>query len=257
MRRSSSSAPPVGDGETGGGTSAWQGDGVRTPWPGRRRPPVARGGAAAIPDVPVLRGRLHQACAVLAVPAAVAAVDAAGSPAARRAGGVYGAGLVTLFGVSAAYHRGRWTPPVRRQLKRLDHAAIFGFAAASYAPLALALPPGPRRLLLGAVCSGAAVGSVLKAARLDVVGGAADVLYLAVGWAGLLVLPALRTALSPDQLALLLSGGVLYTLGAVVLVRRWPDPVPAVLGYHEVGHLVMLGGTVLHYALDLSVLSTR
>ncbi len=76
-------------------------------------------------------------------------------------------------------------------------------------------------------------------------------------WAGLVVLPALAASLSLTQLGLLAGGGVLYSAGAGVLVRRWPDPVPAVFGYHEVGHLVMLGGTVLHYVLDLSVLSTK
>jgi len=137
----------------------------------------------------------------------------------------------------------------------LDHTAIYGFAAASYTPLALALPPAERRLLLVTVWSGAAVGGAVKALRLDLDGGAADVLYLAVGWAGLLVLPALRASLSAAQLTLLLGGGVLYTAGAAVLVRRRPDPVPAVFGYHELAHLVMLGGTVLHYSLDLSVLA--
>jgi hemolysin III len=102
---------------------------------------------------------------------------------------------------------------------------------------------------------GAAVGSALKAVRLDVQGGTADALYLLVGWAGLLVLPALRRSLSSAQQALLLAGGVLYTAGAGVLVQRWPDPVPAVFGYHEVGHLVMACGTALHYLLDLSVLA--
>lgn len=171
------------------------------------------------------------------------------------AGWSYGAGLFTVFTVSASYHRGVWTPAARRRLKVLDHTAIFGFAAASYTPLALALPRAERRLLLATVWSGAAVGSGLKAIRLDVDGGVADVLYLAVGWAGLLFLPAVVAALSNEQLALLLGGGVLYTAGAVILVRRWPDPAPTVFGYHETSHLVMLGGTVLHYVLNLSVLA--
>lgn len=220
------------------------------PAPWRRR-----SGCGPSPAV-LLRGRLHQACAVLAVPAAVRVLRTARTPLARRAARSYAAGLVGVFGVSAAYHRVRWSPPARRRLKALDHAAIFGFTAVSYAPLALALPRRQRRLLLGTAGSGAVLGSVLKARRLDVAGGPVDVLYLVVGWAGLLVLPSLVTVLSGPQLALLLGGGVVYTAGALVLVRRWPDPVPAAFGYHELGHLVMLGGTVLHYALDLQVLET-
>jgi hemolysin III len=208
------------------------------------------------PAVASLRGRLHQLCAVAAVPAAVSVARLGQSPSARRAGAAYGAGLVTLFTVSAAYHRGRWSPSGRRVLKRLDHAAIYAFAATSYAPLGLVLPPGPRRLLRTTAWTAAGAGSAVKAVRLDADGGLADVLYLVTGWAGLLVLPALARALTPAERALLLGGGAAYTAGAAVLVRRRPDPAPAVFGYHEVGHLVMLAGTVLHFLLHRSVLRT-
>jgi hemolysin III len=206
------------------------------------------------PDAARLRGRLHQVCAVAAVPAAVSVTRLAAAPAARRAAAAYGAGLVTLFTVSAAYHRGRWSPGGRRALKRLDHAAIYAFAATSYGPLGLVLPPGPRRILRSTAWTAAGAGAAVKAVRLDADGGLADALYLVTGWAGLLVLPALLRALTPRERALLLGGGVVYTAGAAVLVRRRPDPAPDVFGYHELGHLVMLGGTVLHHLLHRSVL---
>ena len=208
------------------------------------------------PVVARLRGRLHQVCAVAAVPAAVSVARLGRTVEARRAGTTYGAGLVTVFAVSAAYHRGRWSPSGRRTMKRLDHAAIYAFAATSYGPLGLVLPPGPRRALRATAWTAAGVGSAVKAVRLDVDGGLADVLYLVAGWAGLLVLPALLRVLTPTERALLLGGGAVYTAGAAVLVRRRPDPAPAVFGYHELGHLVMLGGTVLHYLLHRSVLRT-
>ena len=206
------------------------------------------------PVVARLRGRLHQVCAVAAVPAAVSVARLGRSVEARRAGTAYGTGLVTVFAVSAAYHRGRWSPSGRRRMKRLDHAAIYAFAASSYGPLGLVLPAGPRRVLRATAWTAAGVGSAVKAVRLDVDGGLADALYLVAGWAGLLVLPALLRALTPAERALLLGGGAVYTAGAAVLVRRRPDPAPAVFGYHELGHLVMLGGTVLHYLLHRSVL---
>ena len=208
------------------------------------------------PVVARLRGRLHQVCAVAAVPAAVSIATLGRSAEARRAGTAYGTGLVAVFAVSAAYHRGRWSPSGRRAMKRLDHAAIYAFAATSYAPLGLVLAPGPRRVMRATAWSAAGVGSAVKAVRLDVDGGLADALYLVAGWAGLLVLPALLRALTPTERALLLGGGAVYTTGAAVLVRRRPDPAPAVFGYHELGHLVMLGGTVLHYLLHRSVLRT-
>jgi hemolysin III len=206
------------------------------------------------PVVARLRGRLHQVCAVAAVPAAVSVSRLGRSPAARRAGRAYGTALVTVFAVSAAYHRGRWSPSGKRVMKRLDHAAIYAFAATSYAPLGLLLPPGQRRALRATAWTAAGAGSIVKAVRLDADGGLADVLYLVVGWAGLLVLPSLLRSLTPAERALLLGGGAVYTAGAAVLARRRPDPAPAVFGYHELGHLVMLGGTVLHYLLHRSVL---
>ena len=206
------------------------------------------------PVVARLRGRLHQVCAIAAVPAAVSVARLGRTREARRAGRAYGAGLVTVFAVSAAYHRGRWGPSAKRVWKGLDHTAIYAFAATSYAPLGLVLPPGPRTFLRATAWSAAAAGSAVKAGRLDDDGGLADVLYLVAGWAGLLVLPSLARGLTPGQRALLLGGGAAYTAGAAVLVSRRPDPVPAVFGYHELGHLVMLGGTVLHYRLHRGVL---
>lgn len=218
--------------------------------------PVAPSPVAPPPAVPRLRGRLHQACAVLAVPAAVSIARLGSTPAARRAGAGYGASLVAVFTVSAAYHRGRWSPRTRRLLKRLDHVAIYVFTAASYLPLATLLPSRTRVAFLAFTGAAAAAGSGVKAARVDAAGGLADVLYLVTGWSGLLVLPLLVGRLTRSQWALLIGGGVVTTAGAGVLVRRWPDPAPDVFGYHEVGHLVILGGTVLHHLLDRSILES-
>lgn len=118
------------------------------------------------PVVARLRGRLHQLCAVAAVPAAVSVARLGRTGAARRAGTAYGAGLVTVLAVSAAYHRGRWSPPARRAWKALDHTAIYAFTATSYAPLGLVLPAGPRRLLRATAWSAAAAGSAVKATQI-------------------------------------------------------------------------------------------
>lgn len=76
-------------------------------------------------------------------------------------------------------------------------------------------------------------------------------LYMALGWTALVTLPLVWGRLGPSRLALMLAGGVLYTAGAVVLLRRRPDPSPAVFGYHEVWHLLVVGGSLCHYALIL------
>jgi hemolysin III len=86
---------------------------------------------------------------------------------------------------------------------------------------------------------------------------AALTIYLLLGWPSLVVLPFAEARVHPLGIALLLAGGIIYTVGAILLVRRWPDPDPAVFGYHEVWHvLTMIAGTCHWTAIWLLVHST-
>jgi hemolysin III len=51
----------------------------------------------------------------------------------------------------------------------------------------------------------------------------------------------------------MLAGGLLYTAGAIVFARRRPDPRPAVFGYHEIWHALMVAAATCHYAMVLLV----
>ncbi|MCJ7490616.1 MAG: hemolysin III family protein, partial [Dehalococcoidia bacterium] len=74
-------------------------------------------------------------------------------------------------------------------------------------------------------------------------------LYVIVGWLGLIPARELLTWFAPFPLALLVLGGVLYTLGGIVYALRKPNPWPRVLGYHEIFHLLVILGSSLHYSL--------
>jgi hemolysin III len=197
---------------------------------------------------PILRGRIHLAALVIAVPAVVALVVAAAGVEAKLAVATYGATLVLLFAASSAYHRlGR---PGRTQawLRRLDHSSIFLLIAGSYTPICLvALSRWWSGALLGAVWAAAVVGVVLKLFRFERSHRLGFALYLTMGWAVVAALPGLVTALDPSTLALLVAGGVLYTLGAIVLATRFPNPAPRVFGYHEVWHVMVVAAAALHY----------
>jgi hemolysin III len=78
--------------------------------------------------------------------------------------------------------------------------------------------------------------------------------YLTMGWLALLGAPELMRRGTPGELALLVIGGVVYTMGAVVLARRWPDPFPRTFGYHEVWHTMVLAATTCHYIVILALL---
>jgi hemolysin III len=137
-------------------------------------------------------------------------------------------------------------------MDRLDRTMIYVLIAGSYTPVGLlALRPGWRVAFLALVWTGAAVGValVLLRNRHRGIGVVRMVLYLGLGWLSLLILPQLARALGLGQLALGVVGGLLYTVGAVVLIRRRPDPNPRVFGYHEVWHAFTVAAGACHYAL--------
>jgi hemolysin III len=72
-------------------------------------------------------------------------------------------------------------------------------------------------------------------------------LCIAAGWIAIVALPELWRALGPVPIALLVGGGALYTLGAVIYALRCPDPAPTVFGYHEVFHALVIGAALLHF----------
>jgi hemolysin III len=201
---------------------------------------------------PRLRGRLHQVAFFASIPAGIALVLVARSWPARIGVLVYALSLTAMFGTSAAFHRLRWSPRARLRMDRLDRTMIYVLIAGSYTPVCLlALRPGWRVALLALVWNGAAVGIalVLWWNRHRGIGVVRMVLYLGLGWMSVLVLPELSRTLGLGQLALAVMGGVLYTVGAVVLIRRRPDPSPRVFGYHEVWHAFTVAAGACHYAL--------
>jgi hemolysin III len=164
---------------------------------------------------------------------------------------IYAAGVTAMYATSACYHRGRWSISAKQRMRRLDHSMILIGIAATYTPIAAIGLDGPTaRALLAAVWGLAAAGIVIRNLWLGAPRWVVPAVYIAVGWAALAVLPALWSQLGALTFALLLLGGIAYSLGAVVYGRRRPDPVPAVFGYHEVFHaLVLLAGLIFYAAV--------
>ena len=218
---------------------------------------ATEGAVEASTPIPLLRGWLHLACFFLAIPAGWAVVSVTERDASRVGAVVYAATVAALFGVSGTYHRKRWTPPVRRRLKRLDHATIFIMIAGSYTPVCISALGGTMgTVLLIAVWMGAVAGVVLSLTAITerrVIGIA---LYIALGWVVVVALPQLARRLSALDLVLLVAGGVLFTAGAICLATRWPDPFPRIFGYHEVWHLMVVAAVACHYLVVRSVLQT-
>lgn len=204
---------------------------------------------------PTWRGWLHAAAFVVVLPAGLYLLSAAETTAARVAVAVYWASLAGLFGTSATYHRIARTPRAVLWLRRADHSMIFCLIAGTYTPLCLvALPAVWGIPMLVTAWVTALAGIIMKMVRLGTgPGTSGSWLYIVLGWGAVITLPALVTSLSVGQLVLMGAGGLLYTVGAVVLGRRRPDPVPHRFGYHEVWHAMTIAAGACHFALIATI----
>ena len=195
---------------------------------------------------PVLRGQFHLWMA-LASPAALVGLMLIADSAREYVGGaIFGASMVLLFSASSAYHlveRGRTL------LQRIDRSMIFVLIAGTYTPFCLVLLGNGWGIPILSVLWGlAAVGIASKALNPTPPRWLNLGLYLGLGWIGLIAIAPFASAASSTVLALMLAGGVLYSLGGVVHARRRPDPFPRVFGYHELFHLLTALAGLTHYS---------
>jgi hemolysin III len=203
---------------------------------------------------PALRGLFHQIAFIVAVPALLVLVGVARTETARIAAIVYGLGVCALYGVSSSYHRFRWSPAAQERMKRADHGTIFVMIAATYTPVCLLALSGALRVsLLVGVWVAAATGLLLAVFGIAQRKGV-GVLYLTMGWLAAVAMPEILHRLTGGDVALLVIGGVVYTLGVLVLASRWPDPSPRVFGYHEVWHTMVIAASACHWIAIFALL---
>ena len=197
---------------------------------------------------PRLRGVFHEVAFFGSLATGVSLIWAAPTAGSKAIMAVYALAITSLFGVSALFHRHTWGPVGRRRMRRLDHSTIFIAIAGSYTAVAgIALTGWARTTVLCVVWGGAAIGITLRQVWLDAPKWVIALPYVVVGWAALAVLPQLFHVLGVVGFILLLCGGVAYSTGAVVYAMKRPNPVPGVLGYHEVFHGFTIVGAVLHF----------
>jgi hemolysin III len=206
------------------------------------------GNADAMRSRPRLRGVAHTYAFFASLVVALPLVAVAPTPSARFAAAAFAVSVAAMFGASAVYHRVTWRPRPRAWMARVDHATIYLLIAGTYTPYALLALSGTWRIaVLAVVWSGAAAAIVLKLAWVGAPKALAAALGVALGWAGVVALPQLLEEVGVAPTTLLLAGGILYTSGAVVYALRRPNPAPAVFGYHEVFHALVIGGVACHY----------
>lgn len=214
--------------------------------------------APAEEDRPHLRGWIHAATAPLALALGIVLIVLAPGAAGKITASIYALTSLMLFTMSAVYHRGRWSPKVKRVLKRLDHTNIMLIIAGTYTPLAwFLLPRDHAIMLLVGVWVGALGGVAFRLFWTDAPRWLYVPVYCLLGLAALLFIGEFYAA-NPAVAILMCSGGALYIAGAVFYATKRPNISPRWFGFHELFHAFTVGGFACHaVAVFMAVLGAR
>jgi hemolysin III len=203
---------------------------------------------AAVDSKPLLRGWLHLIWFEVSLVLGTLVLARAHGGVRVTAMAVFSASVSAMLGVSALYHRGNWSTAWRGRLQRLDHAMIFVLIAGTATPAFLLATHGAVRMAgLIVIWTLTLTAAGIHLVRMNVpellVGGT----FVGLGWIAGLALPAVWLHSGAAAGALMLAGGLLYTAGALSYHRRWPNPRPAVFGYHEVFHVYVCAALACQY----------
>jgi hemolysin III len=200
---------------------------------------------------PKWRGWIHTVAAPLALAAGIVLVAVAPTTDRKISSAIYAATGVLLFGISAIYHRGNWSPSVKMVLKRLDHTNIMLVIAGSYTPLAWSLLERPKAvLLLWVIWSGAILGVLFRLLWTEAPRWLYVPIYIALGCGSLFYMPEFFAASVPAAV-LICAGGVLYITGAVFYALKKPNFSYRHFGFHELFHALTVLAFGAHFAAIL------
>lgn len=209
--------------------------------------------AMALPR-PRLRGLSHRVAAFIAPVVFTLLAIAAPSGTPTTAMIIYGLATWSMFAVSAVVHLRPWPAERMELLFRADHTAIYVMIGGSAIAMAMTLLDGtPRTWLLSLTIGAAVVGIVVEWLAFATPEGVGNTIYLTMSWIIVVFLPAMYRHVGLTPLLLLLAGGVCYTVGAVIVGLRRPDPDPLVFGYHEIWHLLVIAAVGFHTAMLISL----
>ena len=198
---------------------------------------------------PTWRGLVHTLALLAAIPLLVRLSIVSNGARSRAAVIVYATGLCSMLAVSSVYHR--WVHSLRARAiwRRADHATIFAAIAGTFTPLALStLGTRAAIAVLISIWAAAATGAGVKLMRFHRADRIGAVMYVAMGWAGLVLVPAVWHQRGALPVGLLVGGGVLYTVGAAGFRHQWPTLRPTTFSYHEVWHVFTIAAAGLHLA---------
>ena len=215
--------------------------------------PVSTGFPVTQEEKPTLRGWLHAGILPIVIAGGVLLIVFGQGAAAKVAGSIFFASSFLLFGNSALYHRFNWKPKTKLVLKRIDHANIFLLIAGSYTPITmLALPFEKGLVLLIAIWGMTLLGIGFRIFWISAPRWLYVPIYIGMGWGALVYVSDFMAANMP-MMILILSGGLAYTLGALVYGFKWPNPSQKHFGFHEIFHALTVVAFGSHWTAALLI----
>ncbi len=165
---------------------------------------------------------------------------------------IYGVSMILLYGASSLYHWVQTTPQKELILKKIDHIAIYFLIAGSYTPVFYyGLEGAWRWAMLISVWSLAVIGMTLKIWFIHAPRYVSAAFYVSLGWIALIPFLQLIKNLPLGAIILMGVGGVIYTMGAVVYATKIFDFFPKRFGFHEIFHLFIAAGSIVHFIMVL------
>jgi hemolysin III len=197
---------------------------------------------------PLMRGYVHEAAFYVAFGACMVLIMRSQGTQAVIASIIYSFCLIGLYGVSALYHRPMWNSQQYFLMRRIDHAAIFALIAGSATPICLlGLNNKAGFQLLFITWLFAIIGMIIAVFWIHGPKWVRAISYVAVGWIFIPYVSQIKSSLGTSNMRLLIIGGVIYTVGAVVYAFRRPNPFPRVFGYHEIFHILVVIASGFHF----------
>lgn len=164
--------------------------------------------------------------------------------------GIYGASVVILYGASTAYHWANTTPEKQLILRKFDHISIFILIAGTYTPvLYYGLEGTWRWAMLGAIWGLSLVGIIIKIFFLGIQRWVSTMFYIILGWMAIVPMSRLIQVYPKEAMLLLFLGGLSYTIGGIIYATKIFNFIPNKFGFHEVFHILISIGSLLHFVM--------
>jgi hemolysin III len=211
-----------------------------------------------IPETEKISAYTHGgAVPVMAIGTVILLIISSGNPAAQIVSSIYGLSGIFLFSASFLYHSKKVIENDKSLWRKLDHTAIFFLIAGTYTPMCFLYLEGKMMWgILIAQWSLVFSGTIFKLFFINAPRVIGTLIYLLMGWIVVIPISTLANTMPHTAIVLLAAGGLSYTIGAVIYAFKKPNPIPGFFGFHEIFHIFILGGAILHLVMVIYGIGT-